>query len=523
MEKELSNQNSPEEVLEAAGFGLFDSSTPPNVRDRMLRNLAEMADSFDEITHVGVREELVKLLRANGVSGPGQMADSALGKRSAGTATDGHQGHQFLEPESWPSPVKGSELLDEVRKWLGEYVDVGEASLIAASLWSVTTWFVSQVYFAPILAMLSPTKGSGKSLFLDLLRWICRKPVLSSGVGVTPAVVFRLNEEHQPTFLIDEAEKLSGKNGNREIIGLLNQGYRRGSKIHRCREVKGRQVVDEFDAFGFRAVAAIGSLWDTLIDRAVVIPMQRKPMDRRLKRFNGRQVESEGKELVRKIRRFAEDNIGAFETALSAAPRPSWLKDRACDNWAALFAVADLAGQSWSDRALDSAKSLTSAAEDDDRAEQLIHDVRNVFRDQGCPEGIKSGDLVEHLNNIESSPWADFSQGKGISVNKVAAMFKPFKIRPHQARNSFGEKVRGYWLDELQEVFGRYPPRSELGQVGQPCKDGGFRDIQSGTEEKICPNSESAETRTSTDLSQLSHFERRGIRSQSSSKYEEDL
>ena len=226
---------------------------------------------------------------------------------------------------------------------------------------------------------MSPTKGSGKSLLLDLLRWICLKPVLPSGVGVTPAVVFRLNEEHPPTFLIDAAEKLSGKNGNRGIIGLLNQGYRRGSKIHRCREVRGRQVVEEFDAFGFRAVAAIGSLWDTLIDRAVVIPMQPKPIGQRVKRFNGRQVESEGEELARKIGRFTEDNIGAFEPALSAAPRPQWLKDRTCDNWAALFAVAHLAGEDWPDRALDAARSLDGAAEDGDQAEQLIHDVRDVF------------------------------------------------------------------------------------------------------------------------------------------------
>lgn len=520
----LSERKSPEEILEAAGFELLEEQTASKMLDGMLRSLAEMAPSFDGITRVGVHEELVKLLKASGVRKPVQMTDAALVKPPAAAPDrDDHQGHAaWDDPEPWPSPVSGHDLLGEVIEWLGQYVDAPESSLAATSLWSITTWFVSQVYFAPILAVLSPTKGSGKSLLLDLLRWICRKPVLTSGVGVTPAVVFRLNEEHQPTFLIDEAEKLSGKNGNRDIIGLLNQGYRRGSKIQRCRETKQGHVIDTFDAFGFRAVAAIGSLWDTLIDRAVVIPMQPKPPGRNLRRFNGRLVETEGRELARKIRRFAEDNVEEFEKAQVEAPRPESLKDRACDNWAALFAVAHLVGKGWPDLALDAARSLSNAVEDGDRAEQLIQDVRRVFQDKERSEVIQSGDLAECLNAIESSPWGDY-QGKGITPHRLATMFKPFKIRPRQGRDPFGEKVRGYWLKDLQDVFERYPPRSELGQVGQPNKDAAFSDSQSGTEKESCPTSKSPETLANTGLSQLSHFERGAIPSESLERYEEDL
>ncbi len=135
---------------------------------------------------------------------------------------------------------------------------------------------------------------------------------------------------------------------------------------------------------------------------------------------------------------------------------------------------------------------------------------------------IKSGDLAGHLNNIESSPWGDSRQGKGISANKLAAMFKPFKIRPRQGRDTLGTKARGYWLKDLEEVFKRYPPRSELGQAGQVSAGAGSRDPQSGTEEKSCPSSKLAETRTRTDLSQLSHSDR-GDTSLPFEMYEEDL
>lgn len=325
---------------------------------------------------------------------------------------------------------------------------------------------------------------------------------------MTSAVIFRMNDQYQPTFLIDEAEKLSGKNADKEIIGLLNQGYRRGSKIQRCREKGGEYVVEEFDAFGFRALAAIGGLWDTIIDRSVVVSMKRKPMDARRRRYNGRVVENEGNDLSRKICRFAQDNIAAFEELQADAPRPEWLDDRTCDNWSALFTVARLAGGDWPELALNAAKKLSNVGEDGDRAELLIHDTRRIFEEAKWPEVIQSSDLVQALNAIESSPWGDYSKGQGITTHKVAALFRPFEIRPCQERDGSGEKIRGYWLKYLQEVFRRYPTLPELGQAGRSSNDGPSSNFPSGTKDEPCPTSESPETQMDTGLSQLSQSER---------------
>ena len=102
-------------------------------------------------------------------------------------------------------------------------------------------------------------------------------------------------------------------------------------------------------------------------------------------------------------------------------------------------------------------------------------------------------------------------------------MFKPFGIRPHQERDSRGEKIRGYWLKDLQETFRRYPPPSELGQLGQPNNDGGSSHLQIGTNDEIRPNSESPETRSSPGLSQLSQSERPKKDGQLSNGYKENL
>ena len=87
-------------------------------------------------------------------------------------------------------------------------------------------------------------------------------------------------------------------------------------------------------------------------------------------------------------------------------------------------------------------------------------------------------------------------------------MLKPFEIRPHQDRNSSGEKVRGYWKKDLEDAFRRYTPPSDLGHLGQTNNDGGYSDFQPGTEDESCPRLESSETRTTTELSQVSQVER---------------
>ena len=68
-----------------------------------------------------------------------------------------------------------------------------------------------------------------------------------------------------PTFLVDEAEKLSGRHADRDLISMLNAGHRRGATVQRCFESGGDYAVREFDAFGFRALAAIRRLWDTVL------------------------------------------------------------------------------------------------------------------------------------------------------------------------------------------------------------------------------------------------------------------
>ncbi len=415
------------------------------------------------------------------------VARALVGRRERPASGNGKSERQvrvvaFSEPEPWPEPVDGSLLLERVSAWVRRYVWLSVEAADAIAAWATASWFVEGLYFAPILALLSATKRCGKTLLLDLLRPIVRRGYLTSGVGVTAAVVFRLNELHRPTLLVDEAEKLSGRHADRDLIAMLNAGHRRGATVQRCFETGGDYVVREFDAFGFRALAAIRTLWDTVLDRSIVVNLERKPRAATVERFNGQVVAGEGEELARQLRRWVDDNREAIAEAETSAPRPLWLHDRACDNWAPLLAVAEFAGGEWPQRILAAARTLSTGVHDDgDLGERIIQDIRRVLEADGYPEVIKSGDLAAKLNALDDAPWGDQRNGKGVSTQKLAAMLRPFGIGPDHRRTEGGSgpDVRGYWLEDLESVFSRYPPSqpSQGSQLSADVHPHGYLDL----------------------------------------------
>lgn len=388
----------------------------------------------------------------------------------------------FKKVTPCPEPVDGNRLLFDLTEWLLEYVYIEGHEAHAVALWSVLTWFIEEVHFAPILAVLSPTKRCGKTTLFDLLGRIVRSPISTSVIGTTSATLFRLNEELKPTFLIDEAERL---NENGDIVGLLNAGYRRGGSVQRCRQLgSGGYAVDDFDAFGFRALAAIGNLWDTLLDRSILVRMQRKPKGVEKRRFNPEAVEKRGSELASMTARFTADHVGNFVRAAEEVEIPASLNDREGDNWIGLLAVAHLAGGDWPDRARNASIDLSEdSGGHADRGESLIRDIYSVFENEKWVKALPSGRLVDKLNAIEESPWGDSQGGKGLSTHKLASMLKPFGIGSKQARLG-GEKFRGYWLETLRPAFDRYPPG--VGQLGQSKADANSErptsEEQTGTE-----------------------------------------
>jgi hypothetical protein len=216
--------------------------------------------------------------------------------------------------------------------------------------------------------------------------------------------------------------------------------------------------VESFDAFGFRALALIGKPWDTLLDRGIVVRLERKPRGTKLARFGARTVKAEGQALVSRIARWAGDRIKAVGDVEGTVPRPMWLSDRGCDNWSPIFAVAVVAGGGWPDRLATAAKALQNAIDDDgDRGERMLLDIGRIFEARKQPVVIASGEVVAALNELEESDWAEERGGAGLSPQRLAALLRPFRIRPRVARvPGSGAVIRGYWWADLDPVVEPY-------------------------------------------------------------------
>ena len=490
--------------------GISDLGDDPNLEAKQaaLENLSEEAIGLELLDVVLLRQGAVEALVEAGMQkGEAKdLVDATLpkGVRKKGDAKEPH-GHAIAltDPEPWESAVDGSFLVEEVAGLIRSFIYLPSEAVDAIAVWILASHCVEHLYFAPILTVWSPTKGCGKSTLFDLLHWLVRRGFLTSGPGVTAATVFRLNDAQRPTMLIDEAEKLGGRNANQEMIGLLNNGYRRGGVVSRCVEAGSDYRIQAFDAFGFRALNSIRPLWDTIMDRSIEVRIERKPRLTQLSRFNARLLEPQCRQLARKIHRWASDHGAEVGEAEAEAIRPSWLPDRPCDTWGPLFAVGAVIGSGWEDRILDAARTLVVSNQEADRHEHLIHDVRRVFSDRNGPEAISSSDLVEALNQIDESPWGDERGGNGISTHSLAKRLHAFGVNPRQGRISGAGKFRGYWANDMESVWERYP---ELGQPGQVNNDATLSGFQSGTAAATCPTSEVAEPRINKGMSHLSHL-----------------
>jgi hypothetical protein len=138
------------------------------------------------------------------------------------------------------------------------------------AVWALATYFYPLFLSFPRVA-LSGEKESGKSKVLGLFRETAWNAMLM--VTPTPAVLFRLVHEFRPTLLLDEMERLSGEDA-RDILGILNSGYKAGGSVPRCEGERKKQV-ELFEVYAPVALAAIRSLNTVTEDRAIPVTMQR--------------------------------------------------------------------------------------------------------------------------------------------------------------------------------------------------------------------------------------------------------
>jgi putative DNA primase/helicase len=276
---------------------------------------------------------------------------------------------------------------------------------------------------------------------------LVRKAMLTSNVSA--AVVFRAIDRDRPTLLLDEADTYFEQRGD-EFRGILNSGHTRDAAVV-WRTEGDKFKPKAFSTWAPLAVAKIGKLPDTLASRSIFIVMRRKRADESVTRYRPDHDGPLLDEMARKCARWAQDNLQNLKGADPMMPKQ--LNNRAADNWRPLFAIADAIGGDCSDRARRAAFALAGDEIEVTAAEQLLANIWNIRNDytQRGIDRISSKDLCEEVGKIEG--------GHIVTPDWLAAMLRPFGIRPHSIR--IGQSTpKGYMFKDFEDAFARYLPKN---------------------------------------------------------------
>lgn len=356
-------------------------------------------------------------------------------------------GMDFDDVEPWPHPVNAGDLLNDICTTIKRFIICQDETAHAAALWIAMTWFMDVVQVAPLAVITAPEKRCGKSQLLFLLgRMVCR-PLAAS--NITPAALFRAVDAWKPTLLVDEADAFM--RDNEDLRGLLNCGHTRDS-AYIVRVVGDDHTPKRFNVWGAKALAGIGHLADTVMDRAIVLELRRKLPDETVMRLR----HAEGglfEDLAAKLARLASDNREALRACRPHLPPQ--LNDRAQDNWEPLLAIAGIAGGEWPALARHAALHLSGSGEDGGTVgNELLADIREVF-DTKRVTRISTADLITELCADDEKSWATYNRGKPVTPKQVAKRLKDYGIASKAIRMGL-DVAKGFEASQFSEAFSRY-------------------------------------------------------------------
>jgi hypothetical protein len=353
----------------------------------------------------------------------------------------------------------GHAVLDDVAAFLSTYVVFPSLEARdAVALWAAHAHAPGAAESTPRLALLSAEKQSGKTRCLETLELLA--PGAKHAANLSVAALFRLVADGGLTLLFDEVDVFFGHQAkeHEELRGLLNAGHRKGAVAYRCVGDPSKMEVKAFPAYCPVALAGIGELPDTILDRAILVKMRRRAPGETVTPFRVREASGRGHQLRDDLARWAAAHRTALEDARPAMPEG--ITDRPADVWEPLLAVADTAGGDWPARARAAAVRLNAErqAADPSLGARLLADIRAVF---GARDKLATAALLEALTGIEESPWGALPRsGKPLDATGLARRLKPFDVRPGTVRFGPGAKdtAKGYEAAWFTDAFARYLP-----------------------------------------------------------------
>jgi hypothetical protein len=346
------------------------------------------------------------------------------------------------------------DLIRRVLEWYLHFQHPYE--YVAVTLWILHTHVFRRFRITPRIALTSPTSGCGKTTLLDVLNKLVARPLKMD--SVTPAIMYHSIDYEHPTMLVDEVDNLGFPLVSRgDLRAVFNSGHKYDGTISR---MQGGQPC-HFSTFSPLAVAGIGTFPQPLMERSIVIAMQKYAGKEKLKEFD----EEEAVELDYI---YQQACVWAKTVTLERNPvMPPELRNRQTDNWRPLIAIADSFGPEWGRLAREAAVAYARNTFDEDAKIILLHDIRTIFDRRGG-DRLFTVTLLADLHAMEDAIWGEWrgvrgnQQPRPLSQGEMARLLSPFKIKSRTIwplnRIAGGKSAKGYHRSQFEAVWQAYCP-----------------------------------------------------------------
>ena len=154
------------------------------------------------------------------------------------------------------------ELILEIKTFIHKYLDVGDEFENICAYYIILSWLYDKVDTIGYLRALGDT-GVGKSRFLDVIGFLCYKPICTSGT-ISPAALFRLEEKWQGTLLLDEADRKNTDTTD-EVVKILNCGFEKGKAVVRCNKDDPSKI-ETFKVYGPKVITSRKTFYDKALE-----------------------------------------------------------------------------------------------------------------------------------------------------------------------------------------------------------------------------------------------------------------
>lgn len=359
-----------------------------------------------------------------------------------------------------------------IEEFINRYLHFGGGLNVAfpLALWTIATYMFLEFDAFPYIVITSDTKRAGKTTLMEILSFMCCNPQSANAMMSAPATFFKIIDEVQPTIFFDEAEELNSEAATM-MRSIINVGYRRGGTIPRF----AGKVMKNYKTYSPKVFVLIGSTFDTLTDRSIIVRMARGVP---AARYAYDSCQAEGAMIREAIDLVLHDPSRGVGMTISETYQQvrdkglSFLTARDEQIWAGIFAVAtvmcperltelsriavDLCMEKTLDKRDYRELIVTEKkAEQDEFVIRLLNDMVAVMSDKQPATGET---LVTALRNIPTAPWRRF-RGAGLTVHNIADMLSAVGVKTKVTRFGNGRKesktLRAYHYKDVVDAVKR--------------------------------------------------------------------